>query len=66
MSDPRQLGNPSVLDIAKLPDEARRFFAAIPPIAGMPTQAELGRVLPEPHPSWTTRIAADWERRYTG
>ncbi|MCZ8312000.1 MAG: ABC transporter substrate-binding protein [Magnetospirillum sp.] len=66
MSDPRQLGNPSVLDIAKLPEEARRFFAAVPPIAGMPTQAELGRVLPEPHPSWMTRIAADWERRYTG
>jgi putative thiamine transport system substrate-binding protein len=66
MSDPRQLGNPSVLDIAKLPEEGRRFFAAIPPIAGMPTPAELGRVLPEPHPSWMTRIAADWERRYTG
>jgi putative thiamine transport system substrate-binding protein len=66
MSDPRQLGNPSVLDIARLSEESRRFFAAIPPIAGMPTQGELGRVLPEPHPSWMTRIAADWERRYTG
>ncbi|MCA3261322.1 MAG: ABC transporter substrate-binding protein [Telmatospirillum sp.] len=66
MSDPRQLGNPSVLDIARLPEDGRRFFAAIPPIAGMPAPAELGRVLPEPHPSWMTRIAADWERRYTG
>lgn len=66
MSDPRQLGNPSVLDIARLPEDGRRFFAALPPIAGMPAPAELGRVLPEPHPSWMTRIAADWERRYTG
>lgn len=66
MSDPRQLGNPSVLDIKRLPPDQLRHFAALPAVAGMPSVAELGRVLPEPHPSWMTRIAADWEKRYTG
>jgi putative thiamine transport system substrate-binding protein len=66
MNDPRHLGNPSVLDIARLPLDQKRFFAALPPVPGMPSAAELGQVLPEPHPSWMTRIAADWEKRYTG
>jgi putative thiamine transport system substrate-binding protein len=29
----------------------------------MPSAAELGRALPEPHPGWMTRLAADWEKR---
>jgi putative thiamine transport system substrate-binding protein len=66
MNDPRHLGNPSVLDIARLPPDLKRYFAALPPVPGMPSAAELGQVLPEPHPSWMTRIAADWEKRYTG
>ena len=31
----------------------------------LPTNAELGTTLLEPHPSWMTRITAEWERRYT-
>jgi len=31
----------------------------------LPTAAELGTALLEPHPSWMTRITAEWERRYT-
>ncbi len=63
MSDPRHLGNPTVLDVARLPQEQRRFFADTPPVLGMPTAAELGRALPEPHPGWMTRLAAEWEKR---
>ncbi|MFM7345112.1 MAG: ABC transporter substrate-binding protein [Tagaea sp.] len=63
MSDPRHLGNPSVLDIERLPPEQRRHFRELPAIPGMPTPAELGRALPEPHPTWMTRLTADWERR---
>jgi putative thiamine transport system substrate-binding protein len=63
MNDPRHLGNPTVLDVERLPPEARRHFRELPAIPGMPTPAELGRALPEPHPSWMTRLTADWERR---
>lgn len=63
MSDPRHLGNPTVLDVERLPEEARRRFRDLPAVAGMPSAAELGRALPEPHPSWMTRLTADWERR---
>lgn len=63
MNDPRHLGNPTVLDVERLPQEARRHFRELPAIPGMPTAVELGRALPEPHPSWMTRLTADWERR---
>jgi len=29
----------------------------------MPTNAQLGDPLLEPHPSWMTRVTAEWERR---
>jgi putative thiamine transport system substrate-binding protein len=59
------LGNFTVLDLAKLPAKERRRFddSARPP--ALPTNADLGAALPEPHPSWMTRIVAEWERRYT-
>ncbi len=63
MNDPRYLGNPTVLDIDRLPPAQKRFFADVPPIPGMPSAAELGRALPEPHPGWMTRLAAEWEKR---
>ena len=34
-------------------------------MAGLPTNAELGSPLLEPHPSWMTRITAEWEKRYS-
>ena len=63
--DVREIGNFSVLDLAKLPPADRARFDALPRHAALPTNAELGTVLLEPHPSWMTRIAAEWERRYT-
>ena len=63
--DVRELGNFSVLDLARLTSADRRRFDDLPRPAALPTNAELRTTLLEPHPSWMTRIAAEWERRYT-
>ena len=63
--DVEHMGNFTVLDLAKLSAAERKRFDDLPRSAALPTNAELGTTLPEPHPSWMTRIAAEWERRYT-
>ncbi len=63
--DFRQMGNFSVLDFSKLTAAERARFAELPRSAALPTNAELGTTLLEPHPSWMTRITAEWEKRYT-
>jgi putative thiamine transport system substrate-binding protein len=63
--DFRQMGNITVLDLARLPAAERKRFDLLPRHPALPTNADLGTPLPEPHPSWMTRIAAEWERRYT-
>ncbi|PWR02636.1 ABC transporter substrate-binding protein [Meridianimarinicoccus roseus] len=62
--DPAVLGYGTVLDMDRLPEADRAAFAALD--QGIATLApdELGQVQPEPHPSWMTRIAEDWTRRY--
>lgn len=62
--DPRQLGNFTVLDLARLPAQERRRFEELPRGVATLSNAELGRPLLEPHPSWMTRITAQWEKRY--
>ena len=63
--DVRQMGNFTVLDLAKLSPEDRKRFDDLPRHPALPTDADLGTTLLEPHPSWMTRITAEWERRYT-
>jgi putative thiamine transport system substrate-binding protein len=63
--DVREMGNFTVLDLAKLTPAERQRFDDLPRPPALPTNAELGTTLLEPHPSWMTRIAAEWERRYT-
>ena len=63
--DYRQMGNFTVLDLAKLSAADRRRFDELPKSPALPTNAELGVTLLEPHASWMTRITAEWERRYT-
>jgi putative thiamine transport system substrate-binding protein len=58
------LGSFSVLDPARLTDEARAAFAALPAAPALPRLEDLGRTLPEPHPGWMTRIAEEWARLY--
>ncbi len=62
--DPNVLGYGTVLDMAKLSDDDAAAFAALDlGIATLPP-AELGMVQDEPHPSWMTRIAEDWQERF--
>ena len=63
--DPTFLGDATVLDMAKLTEAQRSLFAPKAALPGMPTPQELGTALLEPHASWMTRIAAEWEKRYS-
>ena len=55
----------TVLDLAKVPAAERGMFAPKAGMTGLPTNEELGSPLLEPHPSWMTRITAQWEKRYS-
>ena len=59
------LGSYSVLDPGRLDASARAAFAALPDAPALPTLEALGPTLVEPHPSWMTRLAEAWARRYT-
>jgi putative thiamine transport system substrate-binding protein len=63
--DIRQMGNFTVLDLARLTPQERQRFAELPTSPALPTNADLRVALLEPHPSWMTRITAEWEKRYT-
>ncbi|MFC3677152.1 ABC transporter substrate-binding protein [Ferrovibrio xuzhouensis] len=62
--DPKTMGNFTVLDLAKLDPGQRQLFQRPADTVGLPTNAELGGALLEPHPSWMTRITDAWEKRY--
>ncbi|WP_284163914.1 ABC transporter substrate-binding protein [Frigidibacter sp. SD6-1] len=59
------LGSYTVLDMTKLDETQRAAFADLPASAALPTEADLGPTLVEPHPSWMVRIAEEWAKRYT-
>lgn len=63
--DYRELGSFTVLDPAKLTSAERKRFDDLPASPALPTLAQLGVPLLEPHPSWMTRITSEWEKRYT-
>lgn len=62
--DPRVWGDPTVLDLDRLPPEDAAAFAALPLGEASLPPDELGPVLPEPHPSWVEAIETEWQRRY--
>ncbi|OUD09743.1 ABC transporter substrate-binding protein [Marivivens niveibacter] len=62
--DPNVLGYGTVLDMAKLSDEDAEAFGALDLGVATLSPAELGTVQDEPHPSWMTRIAEDWQDRF--
>lgn len=64
--DPARLGAFTVLDVAALPPRDRAAFSVRETHPAMPAPEEFVRVLPEPHPSWMTRLVEDWERRTAG
>lgn len=61
--DIRQMGSLNVLDLGRLSAAERALFDQLTPSPALPTEAELGRPQLEPHASWMTRLAADWQRR---
>ena len=64
--DIRIWGDETVLDLAKLSAEDRRRFEVLPKGLASLSPEELGATLLEPHPSWMTRIEAEWQRRFGG
>lgn len=65
MQDINVLGSFAVLDPAKLDDAAKAAFSSLPRAEALPTLADLGPTLLEPHASWMTRLTAEWAKRYT-
>lgn len=62
-ADPLVLGSPTVLALNLLGLADRARFDAFPHLPGGIDPATLGPTLPEPHPSWMTRLTEAWERR---
>ncbi|NIY71399.1 ABC transporter substrate-binding protein [Marivivens donghaensis] len=62
--NPDVLGYGTVLDMAKLDDAQRAAFEELDLGIATLSPAELGSVQAEPHPTWMTRIAEDWDARY--
>ncbi len=57
-------GDPTVLTLAALPPEERQWFDDLPRGPATPAPDELGRPLPEPHPSWVQALERGWAERY--
>jgi putative thiamine transport system substrate-binding protein len=60
--DPAVWGDPTVLALDRLAPEDRKRFTALP--RGVATPEELGKALPEPHPSWVDALERGWAERY--
>ena len=58
-------GDQTVLAMDKLSPEDRRAFEAGTAHPALLTPTQLGPTLLEPHPSWMTRIEAEWQRRFS-
>ncbi|RZU98304.1 ABC transporter substrate-binding protein [Spiribacter vilamensis] len=65
MQDIDVLGAFSVLDFDRLDETARARFESLPDAPALPSREALGQTLPEPHPSWMTRLVEAWSQRYT-
>ncbi|MGI9502855.1 MAG: ABC transporter substrate-binding protein [Geminicoccaceae bacterium] len=63
--DPEGWGDGTVLDVAGLDPEDRERFDALPRGIATLSPEELTPVLPEPHPSWMTKIEQEWLRRFS-
>ncbi|MGA0182476.1 MAG: ABC transporter substrate-binding protein [Candidatus Puniceispirillaceae bacterium] len=57
-------GDPTVLSMDKLSDAQRMAFHKLPRGIATLSDADLGRTLAEPHPSWVPRLEAAWIKRY--
>ncbi len=57
-------GDPTVLSLGTLAPEQRKLFDDLPRGVATPAPDELGRPLPEPHPSWVQALERGWAERY--
>ncbi|SMP22784.1 ABC transporter substrate-binding protein [Roseibium denhamense] len=62
--DPEIWGDPTVLNVAALPETEKALFDALDLGPATLTPEELGPVLPEPHPSWVSALEEAWLERY--
>jgi len=62
--DPEIWGDPTVLDVAALPEREKARFDEVDLGPATLTPEELGPVLPEPHPSWVSVLEDAWATRY--
>ncbi|MDQ7250576.1 ABC transporter substrate-binding protein [Dongia sedimenti] len=60
--DPAIWGDPTVLALDRLAPEERADFDRL--AQGIATPRDLGRTLPEPHPSWVAALERGWTERY--
>lgn len=63
-ADPAVWGDPTVLDLARLPAGERALFKALPNPPGPATPGAPTPSLAEPHPAWTLLLEEEWTRRY--
>ncbi len=62
--NPDYWGDLTVLDPQKLSAEYQKRFAELDGGLATLTRAELGKIIPELHPSWMTELEREWQRRY--
>lgn len=62
--DSSHWGDPTVLDMSKLPEPDRAAFAALDLGVATLSPDKLGPVIAEPHASWMERIEVEWRKRY--
>lgn len=62
--DPAYWGDGTVLNLDALDPQDRAAFDALDLGIATLSPGELGQPLPEPHPSWMTRLEAEWLIRY--
>lgn len=62
-ADPAFWGDPTVLDIDKLPEDDKALFAKID-LGPWALPIGSGKTLPEPHASWAGALEEEWLKRY--
>jgi putative thiamine transport system substrate-binding protein len=62
--DPAVWGMGTVLSMDRMPPEDRARFETLELGIATLSPEELGQPLPEPHPSWMTRLEEDWIARF--
>jgi len=63
-ADPRVWGDPTVLDVVRLPADAAQLFADIDRLPTANDSKFTQSIAEEPHPSWTEMLEKEWRNRY--